>query len=159
MEATSVRDVMQWLVERARTPLVVMASLLGFAELLHGHSLSDAVYRSPSIEARIHLAEHLGGDDAAPVDIEVRNTSDVPCDVEIALSDDLAQSFEQVAMIPEPSPGSPFSVRLERVLPGEERLVALELQGAEPGPHAGRVEITASPGDGLSIPIRTFVTH
>ena len=138
--------------------MVLMASLLGFAELLHGQALPDEVYRSPSLEARVHLAEHVDGRDSAPVDIEVRNTSDVPCDLEVVLSDDLASSFEHVAMIPEPSPGSPWSVRLERVLPGEERLVALELHGAQPGPHAGSVEIVASAGDELSIPIRTFVT-
>lgn len=140
----------------ARVPLLVAAILVGFAEVARGPAgASDEVYRSSTLEAHVQMLESAREHDSTPIDIEVRNTGREPCDMLVALSADWADSFDSIEMTPEPS--ETWSVLLRDVAPGEDRLIALELQASEPGPRDGEVRILASAGDELTIPIRTFV--
>lgn len=158
-------DVWHWVVDNVRALLVVLGSLLGFAaqsapyvEALKGEQPLGDIYRTDTLEARVRVIEPADERDPSPVDIEVRNTSKAPYDLAVEVSDELAGSYENVAMVPEPAhpEDDPWSVRIERLGPGEARLVALELQGPRPGPHAGHVRIVAPAGDEIAIPVRTL---
>ncbi|MDQ3034186.1 MAG: hypothetical protein M3Y87_17390 [Myxococcota bacterium] len=144
------------LADIARVPLLAAAIVVGFAEVARGPAgASDEVYRSSTLEARVQMLQGAREHDTTPIDIEVRNTGREPCDMTVSLSADWADSFDHVSMTPEPS--ETWTVLLEAVAPGEERLIALELEAGEPGPRVGEVRIVASAGDELTIPIRTFV--
>lgn len=143
------------LVPHLRIPLLGVAALVGVLGLVQRPAGAEDVYSSGSVEARVRSSLHLRAHERAPIDIQVRNTSGVPCDLLVALSPEYVDSFHDVAMLPEPTDG--WSVVLEDVAPGEERLVALELEAGAPGPRHGEVRIRGGRGEDLTIPLRTFV--
>lgn len=139
-----------------RVPLLVIAALLGAFGLVPRPGGADDVYSSATLEARVRSTEHLREHERCPLDIQIRNTSDEPRDLVVTLSPEYLEAFEEVAMIPEPREG--WTVRLEDVAPGEDRLVALELEAGAPGPYRGEVQIRADHGEVLVIPLRTHVS-
>jgi hypothetical protein len=134
--------------------LLALAGLAGVADRLLPVDRVD-VHRSRCLEARVRAPAALHENVSAPVDVEVRNTSSTRCDLVVTLSAEYARSFREVAMIPEPA--ARWSVRLDDVAPGEERLVSLELAGGAPGAHDGEVVVRASSGDELAVPLHTIV--
>ena len=143
------------LVPYLRIPLLGLAALVGVLGLVQRPAGAADVYSTGAVEARVRSSLHLRAHERAPIDIEVRNTSGIPCDLLVTLSPEYVDSFRDVAMIPEPT--DRWSVLLENVAPGEERLVALELEAGTPGPRHGEVRIRSGRGEDLTIPLRTFV--
>lgn len=147
---------MPTLADLTRTPLLLGASLLGFLSIARAPArLDDEIYRSGSLEARVHSPRHVREHEPAPIEIAIRNVSERRRDLVVSLSPEWAESLATLDVLPPIDDA--WSVRLPDVGPGEERVIALELEAGAPGAIDGEIRVHAAGADALAIPIHEVV--
>jgi len=89
------------------------------------------------------------------IEIAVRNLSSRVLDtIDVSLDTAYLTRFANVRITPEPRRA--FTVELTGVKPGEQRLVAADLEGDRYGRHHGRITVSV-PNDSVTVTVRTLV--
>jgi hypothetical protein len=143
------------LLELLRIPALALAAFLGLSEVVRGHAVEES-HHVGCADARVISSDHVRIGETSSIDIELRNSSSEVCDVVVTLSREYASAWDVVTILPEPS--ARWSVRLDDVAPGEQRLVALELRGADLGAYSGELRIEADRESVLHVPLHTVVS-
>jgi len=140
--------------QRIGIPLLALIPVLALLGVFGERSTAIAA-RSASLAVSVQYPVRFRYRQTEPLEIVVRNLSPRVIDT-ILVSVDTAYltRFAGVRITPEAK--SAFVVPLTGFKPGEQRLVASELQGERYGRHSGRI-IVSAPNDSVIVKLRTLV--
>lgn len=131
--------------------LIPVLALLG----VFGERSTTADARSASLAVSVQYPVRFRYRQTEALQIVVRNISPRVIDtIEVSIDTAYLTRFTGVHLTPEPK--AAFTVQLTGVKPGEQCLVASELQGERYGRHHGRI-IVSTPNDSIVVSLRTLV--
>lgn len=135
--------------------LVALVPLLALAGVFGERRTTETV-DGRDITVRAAFPTRLKYEMLQSIAITVHNRSERSIDtVTVRLDSAYVLRFSGVTFIPDVDQA--YAVRLAGVMPGESRLVAVEIQGQRYGRHAGPLHVETTSGDSLSIPLHTLV--
>lgn len=135
--------------------LVALVPLLALAGVFGERRTTETV-DGRDITVRAAFPTRLKYEMLQSIAITVHNRSERSIDtVTVRLDSAHVLRFSGVTFIPDVDQA--YAVRLAGVMPGESRLVAVEIQGQRYGRHSGPLHVETTSGDSLSIPLHTLV--
>ena len=140
--------------QRIGIPLMTLVPLLALFGFF-GERSTTVEATSASLAVSVHYPVRFRYRQTEPLEITVRNTSSRMIDtIDISLDTAYITRFANVRITPEPR--AAFTVELTAVKPGEQRLVAAELEGDHYGRHHGRI-VASAHNDTAVVTVRTLV--
>lgn len=140
--------------QRIGIPLMTLVPLLALLGAF-GERNATVASRSASLAMSVQYPARFRYRQTEPLEITVRNLSSRVIDtIAVALDTAYVTRFANVRITPEPR--TAFTVELTAVKPGEQRLVAAELEGEHYGRHQGRIMALAH-NDSAIVTVRTLV--
>lgn len=140
--------------QRIGIPLLALIPVLALLGVF-GERSTTVQARSASLAASVQYPVRFRYRQTEALQIVVRNISPRVIDtIEVSIDTAYLTRFTGVRLTPEPK--TAFMVQLTGVKPGEQRLVASELQGERYGRHHGRI-VVSTPNDSLVVNVRTLV--
>lgn len=135
-------------------PLLAIVPILALAGAF-GESWRVEEATSASLDATVHYPSRYRYKQLNSIEVWVTNRGAAAVDtLTVALDSALANRFSTVRAIP--SFREPWEVELTDVLPGETRLVVIELQGERYGRHVGDLELMGLDTVAVPLSIRIF---
>jgi hypothetical protein len=135
--------------------LVALVPLLALAGVFGERRTTETV-DGRDITVRAAFPTRLTYEMLENIAISVHNRSARRIDtVTVRLDSSYTLRFSGVTFIPDVDEA--YAVRLPDVMPGESRLVAVEIQGQRYGRHTGPLHIETTSGDSVSISLHTLV--
>jgi hypothetical protein len=140
--------------QRIGIPILALIPLLALFGVF-GERSTTIEARSASLTVSVRYPVRFRYRQTEPLEIVVRNLSPTVIDtIEVSLDTAYVTRFASVRITPEPR--TAFTVPLVGVKPGEQRLVAAELQGERYGRQHGRL-VVSTPNDSTVLSLRTLV--
>jgi hypothetical protein len=136
-------------------PVLVLIPVLALFGVF-GHTRGDARAVTGALELDVQYSTRYRFRDIQPMYARVRNRSTAALDtVTVAFDTAYVDRFSTVTFKPDISRA--YEVELMDVLPGEVRLVTVELQGERYWGHEGIVSVWHAGGDTASARVSTFI--
>ena len=140
--------------QRIGIPLMTLVPLLALFGAF-GERSTTVEATSATLTVSVHYPVRFRYRQTEPLEITVRNTSSRMIDtLDISLDTAYITRFANVRITPEPR--TAFTVALTTVRPGEQRLVAAELEAERYGRHLGRI-VVSTHNDSAVVTVRTLV--
>lgn len=140
--------------QRIGIPLMTLIPLLALLGAF-GERSATLEAASASLAVSVQYPVRFRYRQTEPIEIAVRNLSSRILDtIDVSLDTAYITRFANVRITPEPRRA--FTVELTGVKPGEQRLVAADLEGEHYGRHHGRIVVSV-PNDSITVIVRTLV--
>ena len=140
--------------QRIGIPILALIPLLALLGVF-GESSTTVEARSGALAVSVRYPVRFRYRQTEALQIVVRNVSSRAIDtIDVAIDTAYLTRFTGVHLTPEPK--TAFVVQFTGVKPGEQRLIASELQGERYGRHRGRI-VVSTPNDSIVTILRTLV--
>jgi hypothetical protein len=136
-------------------PILIAVPVLALFGVL-GESWSTLRGTTSSLEISVRYPTRFRYKQLNEVHVFVKNVSGQRLDtVTVSFDSTYISRFSTVTFLPAAT--RPYEVEMTEVLPGEDRLVVVELQGEQYWRHEGKLRVSGGEGDTASFPLSTII--